>query len=322
VPAECFAERLSVACRPIVLPAAQTGPHNKTVTDYQAQAICPQCGSAAAVHSIQELAALVQGRMGGMPPGYGGQPGPGPAQGWEHQPPPGPPPGPQPGWVGEPQAGPPQPGPPPRRIGETPGAPPPGWVGEPQAGPPPGPQPGWVGEPQAGPPPGGPQPGWVGDPQAGPPPGGPQPGWVGEPQAGPPGGAVPGWARRPRSGPPGGAGGLADLVWSMRRPGGGDLDDQIADAAIGAATRFIGRRLGKKMQQAYTERVQPAMAAKREEMVRETTAIAERHPGLRACLNDNVAFLAGGSRTVPLDKFTGPLTAERADALVAQLSEG
>jgi len=287
------------------------------VTDYQAQGVCPQCGSAAAVHSIQELAALIQGRLDGVPPGYGGQPGPSPAPGWEQQPQPGPPPGPQPGWAGEPQAGP----PPPRRIGETPGAPPPGWVGEPQAGPPPGPQPGWAGEPQAGPPPG-----RVGEPQAGPPPG-PQPGWVGEPQAGPPpGGAIPGWARRPQAGPPpgplSGAGGLGDLLWSIRRPGGGDVEDQIAGAAIGAATRFIGRRIGKRMQQAYTERVQPAMAAKREEMLRETAAIAERHPGLRACLTDRVVFLAGGSRTVPLDHLTGPLSVAQADALVAQLSGG
>jgi len=243
------------------------------VTDYQAQGVCPQCGSAAAVHSIQELAALIQGRLDGVPPGYGGQPGPSPARGWEQQPQPGPPPGPQPGWVGEPQAGP----PPPRRIGETPGAPPPGWVGEPQAGP-------------------------------------------------PPGGAIPGWARRPQAGPPpgplSGAGGLGDLLWSIRRPGGGDVEDQIAGAAIGAATRFIGRRIGKRMQQAYTERVQPAMAAKREEMLRETAAIAERHPGLRACLTDRVVFLAGGSRTVPLDHLTGPLSVAQADALVAQLSGG
>ena len=108
----------------------------------------------------------------------------------------------------------------------------------------------------------------------------------------------------------------------MRRPGGGDVDDQIAGAAIGAATRFIGRRLGRKMQQAYTERLQPAMTAKREEMLRETAAIAERHPGLRACLTDRVIFLAGGSRTVPIGNLSGSLTVEKADALVAQLSEG
>lgn len=245
------------------------------MTDYQAQAVCPQCGSAAAVHSIQELTALISGRLDGAMPGYGGQPGPNPVRGWEQQPQPGRPPGPQGGWASQP---------------------------------PPGPQAGWASEPQAGPPPG------------------PQPGWVGEPQAGPPPGAVPGWARNPQPGPPpgpgAGAGGLSDLVRSMRRPGGGDVEDQIAGAAIGAATRFIGRRIGRKMQQAYTERLQPAMAAKREEMLRETAAIAERHPGLRACLTDRVIFLAGGSRTVPLDNFTGPLTAERADALVAQLSEG
>ena len=133
---------------------------------------------------------------------------------------------------------------------------------------------------------------------------------MGEPQAGPP------------PGPLSGAGGLADLIWSIRRPGGGDVEDQIAGAAIGAATRFIGRRIGKRMQQAYTERLQPAMTAKREELLRETAAIAERHPGLRACLTDRVVFLAGGSRTVPLDNLTGPLTVEQADALVAQLSGG
>jgi hypothetical protein len=117
-----------------------------------------------------------------------------------------------------------------------------------------------------------------------------------------------------------GPGGIFDVVWSMRRPGGRNVEDDIADAAIGAATRFIGRKLGKKMQQAYTERVQPAMSAKRAEMLRETAAISERHPGLRACLTDNVIFLAGGSRTVPLDELTGPLSVEQADALVARLS--
>jgi hypothetical protein len=35
-----------------------------------------------------------------------------------------------------------------------------------------------------------------------------------------------------------------------------------------------------------------------------------------------VVFLAGGSRTVPLDNLTGPLSVAQADALVAQLSEG
>ena len=68
------------------------------------------------------------------------------------------------------------------------------------------------------------------------------------------------------------------------------------------------------------QRVQPAMTAKREELVRETAAIAERHPGLRACLTDNVVFLAGGSRTVPLDELTGPLSVAQADALVARLT--
>jgi hypothetical protein len=220
------------------------------VTDNQAQAICPQCGSADAVHSVQELSALIQGRFG------------------------------------QPQAGPP-PGPPPGS----------GYVGEPQAGPPPGPQPGYVGEPQAGPPPG-------------------------------PGGGIPGWARTPRAGRPQGPGlgngsGPLGLDWSTFRRSESVTDaieDQIAGAALGAAARFIGKRIGKKVQQAYTERVQPAMEARRDAMLSEQQAIAERHPGLRACLNDKVIFLAGGSRVVPLSSVRGGFTVEQADAIVAQLS--
>jgi len=69
--------------------------------------VCPQCGSAANVHSIEELAAMARARLGQMQPGSGGAPQPGA------------PTGPQPGWAAEPQAGP-LPGPGGRQQSYTP----------------------------------------------------------------------------------------------------------------------------------------------------------------------------------------------------------
>ncbi len=88
-----------------------------------------------------------------------------------------------------------------------------------------------------------------------------------------------------------------------------------------AATKFIGRAIGRRVKRAYDERVVPAMAARQEATLREQIAIAERYPGLRACLTDQVIFLAGGSRVLPMASVTGGITLEQADALVARLRE-
>jgi hypothetical protein len=111
--------------------------------------VCPQCGSAAAVHSIGELADMARSQLG--QPGYAGPPQPG----YAGQPRPG---APQPGYTGQPQGG--------------------GFGGQPQPG---APQPGYTGQPQGG--------GFGGQPQPGAPqPGGPQPGYAQQPRPGPPGG--------------------------------------------------------------------------------------------------------------------------------------
>ena len=142
--------------------------------------------------------------------------------------------------------------------------------------------------------------------QAGPPPGfptgsqpGQQPGYPAEP-----------WQSQP---PP-------------RRTGGWDsindatsFEEGIADAVLGAATKAIGRAIGSRMRRACTERVVPAMAARQEAMVRQRMAIAERHPDLRACLTDQVVFLAGGTRVLPLASALAVRTVEQSDALAAQL---
>jgi hypothetical protein len=95
------------------------------------------------------------------------------------------------------------------------------------------------------------------------------------------------------------------------------IGEDIAGAAMGAAARFIGRKIGRKVQ----DRLEQAMStvnAKQQDTLRQQIAIAERHPELRACLNDSVVFLAGGTRTQPLPNLN-TITVEQSDALVASL---
>ena len=93
----------------------------------------------------------------------------------------------------------------------------------------------------------------------------------------------------------------------------------MAGLVMDAATKFIGGAIGRRVKRAYDERVMPAVSAKQDAMLREQIAIAERYPDLRACLTDNVVFLAGGNRVVPMSSLSRGFTLEQADAVVAQL---
>jgi hypothetical protein len=145
-----------------------------------------------------------------------------------------------------------------------------------------------------------------------------QQGWNAEPRSGP----VPGWAAEPQAGPPPGSG-----SWPSRGrtrdyldDGAADsIDQAIANVALGAAARFIGRAVAKRVQQTVTDRVVPAMA-QRQNLLREQIAIAQQHPDIRACMTDHIVFLAGGSRALPIPNL-GALTMQQADALVAQLRQ-
>ena len=160
--------------------------------------------------------------------------------------------------------------------------------------------------------PAGTQPGYAPGPQSG-----PVPGWAAEPQPGP----VPGWAAEPQPGP---------ISRQRQRPGrttGYDygaqpgVDEAVAGVMLGAAGRLIGRAVTRRAQRTVSERALPAVAARGEAMLREQIAIADKYPGLRACLDDGVIFLAGGSRVLPMPDLSG-ITVAQADALVAQLAAG
>jgi hypothetical protein len=90
----------------------------------------------------------------------------------------------------------------------------------------------------------------------------------------------------------------------------------------GSADKAIGRVIGRKMRQAYNERIAPVMAARQEAVLSERVAIAQRHPDLRACLKDQVVFLVGGTRVLPLASAVQVRTVEQSDALVTQLRGG
>ena len=91
---------------------------------------------------------------------------------------------------------------------------------------------------------------------------------------------------------------------------------------MGAATSFIGKAIGRRVKRAYEEGVVPAVTGRHEAMLREQIAIAERYPELRACLTDDVIFLVGGSRVVPMSSLTRGITLEQADTVVARLRQG
>jgi hypothetical protein len=104
--------------------------------------------------------------------------------------------------------------------------------------------------------------------------------------------------------------------------GSGDVGSGIAGAAISGALGFAGRAIGKRVQRALEEKLMPAMEAQSqqwEQSKADQEAIVERYPELRSCMKDQVLFLDGEMRTVPISDIKMPITLDQADTLVARL---
>jgi hypothetical protein len=151
----------------------------------------------------------------------------------------------------------------------------------------------------------------------------PQPSWGAEPR--------PGWAAEPRQSghtsgqQPGAQSGRSGFDPSMITRAltegvSDDIEGAVAGLALGAAAKFLGRSLGRRAQQAYNEKIVPALAQRQDAALSEQDAIAQRHPELRACLTDQVFFLAGGGRVLPMPR-AGMLTLQQSDDLVTQLRQ-
>lgn len=107
---------------------------------------------------------------------------------------------------------------------------------------------------------------------------------------------------------------------------GDSITDDLGGAVLGAALGFAGRAIGRRMKKAFDERVVPAMEAKAaqaqqqwEQSKTEQDAIAARYPELRGCMKDQVVFLDGGVRTVPVSEIKMPVTMAQADSIVERL---
>ena len=138
----------------------------------------------------------------------------------------------------------------------------------------------------------------------------------------------PGFPGPPQGGGPGYAAEPGQIDWQS----GGNRDfyagpgtdnqsigDDLAGIALDAAARFIGRAIGRRVQRTY-DRAVPVLAAQQETMLRNQIEIAQRHPDLRACLTDQVIFLAGGTRVLPMGNIM-QITPDQADAMVATLRQ-
>jgi hypothetical protein len=141
-------------------------------------------------------------------------------------------------------------------------------------------------------------------------------------------------AQPQRSGPAPGYQG-PDYPSQQRRPsfgdidfggGGDDLVGEIGGAVLGAAIKFAGRGIGKRMQKAFEEKVAPAVAARAAQARQQwqpsgddQAAIVQRYPDLRGCMRDQVLFLDGRRTTVPITEIRMPVTLAQADAIVGRL---
>ena len=80
------------------------------------------------------------------------------------------------------------------------------------------------------------------------------------------------------------------------------------------------------MKKAYEEKIAPAMEARAAQAQQQSQqskadqdAIVQRYPELRGCLADQLIFLDGGYKTVPMRELTMPVTLAQADAVVTRL---
>jgi hypothetical protein len=81
---------------------------------------------------------------------------------------------------------------------------------------------------------------------------------------------------------------------------------------------FAARAISRRVERAMTERVVPTVMARQQTVLQTQIEIAQRHPDLCACMTDQVIFLAGGSRVLPMPNLM-TVTVEQADQMVAQL---
>jgi hypothetical protein len=91
---------------------------------------------------------------------------------------------------------------------------------------------------------------------------------------------------------------------------------------MAAGAYVLHRTVGRKVKRYVRDRLIPAAESNLENRRRQQVELAERHPDLRVCAVDQVAFGAGGSRVLPVTRLLArrPGDVDAAmNALVAEL---
>lgn len=103
--------------------------------------------------------------------------------------------------------------------------------------------------------------------------------------------------------------------------GGADLGETVFEFTIAVTAQVLRRTVGHRLKQAYRQRLGPEIARARQASIRQQLQLAERHPDLRVCTVDQMVFVAGGSRAVPVSHLFRQQTSPDAaiDALAAEL---
>jgi hypothetical protein len=95
--------------------------------------------------------------------------------------------------------------------------------------------------------------------------------------------------------------------------------EEIARAVLSAGFGMVGRAIGKRVKRAFESHVLPAVQEQQAKTRAEEDAIVARYPQLRGCLRDEVVFLEGGHRSIPVSDLQWPVTLAQADMIVARL---
>jgi hypothetical protein len=98
-----------------------------------------------------------------------------------------------------------------------------------------------------------------------------------------------------------------------------DPGQDVANAVLSLGAHLIGRAIGKRTRRGFESRVMPVLDARADQARQEQIAIAQKYPEIRCCMSDQVIFLDGGTRVVPLAEVANDITLARADAVVATL---
>ena len=66
---------------------------------------------------------------------------------------------------------------------------------------------------------------------------------------------------------------------------------------------MLRQTVGRPLKRYYRERLLPQAGQAREARRRQQLQLAERYPDLRVCTGDQVLFVAGGRRAIPLSRL-------------------